>query len=886
MYTARRDYAKAEVEYSKAHELAPQNALIVAGGMNAAIEAHKLDLAAVWMSRSTTAMQQEPQLLQEEERYLSFKGDYLQSAAIGRQVIKMLPKDRDVVVYLGYDLLNMQKYDELEQLTIQYKDLFPKEPDIPLLAGYVHKHAGKSDLALKDFTEVLTRDPNVVTAYVNRGYVLNDLHQPSAAASDFATAIKLEPKNGEAHLGLAYSDLDTHRLSGAVRESQLAEQIMGDSEPVHLIRATAYGQEGMLTKATTEYLAALKFSPNDGSLHLALGSTLFSERHYHQAIDEIQTAAKLSTDNAMAYAMLARGYAELPDRNSTLRFVRLAEQRAREIPPSAKSSLPGQSELSEIFVTTGEALSTLGDDKAAMERFGEALTTPNSDRISVRLAIAQIMAHQDRDDDARRQIALALMEAQTGDTPPPTGEQLVEAADIFRDVHDFQLSQTYLQRARAAGAPEIAVRTGMAQSYLALGDTARAQGELASLGNSPDVQSDYQYLLAEASVFRQEHHNAQALTAFAEATNAAGEDQSVQQNLLAAGADEGLRVTPNLSVLSDFSVSPIFEDSTVYVLDAKLDGPTPVPSNDIALLPPPRSNLQTEGTGAYHLDVGKVPTITGFFQVRNSRGLISVPATNSIDDRDTTDYNINSGLNPTFHLGKNMITLNSGIQETIRRDSRHPADLNQNIFRVFTYLSTSSFFNTISASGYVLRRERPIHRNEPLHSRTLTAGVDFRVGAPWGRTALVTGWGANDQLFTPTNFENYYTSSYVGLERHFTSRLDVRAIAEDLRGLADRRFQIGNLRRICIRAEQLTVRSVAKMGFGRIGRILLTHGVFMPMTRSRTDSRSLTSGPSTENSTPKPEKFPSNIRFVSPPGSNNKPFSIFLAEKINSSDRI
>ncbi|MGC2302950.1 tetratricopeptide repeat protein, partial [Candidatus Binatus sp.] len=685
-----------------------------------------------------------------------------------------------VVVYLGYDLLNLQKYDELEQLTAQYKDLFPKEPDIPLLAGYVHKHAGKSDQALNDFTEALARDPNVVTAYVNRGYVLNDLHQPRTAASDFATAIKLEPKNGEAHLGLAYADLDTHRLSAAVRESQVAEQIMGDSEPVHLIRATAYGQEGMLTKATTEYRAALKFSPNDGSLHLALGSTLFSERHYHQAIDEFQTAAKLSTDNAMAYAMLARGYAELQDRNQTLRFVQLAEQRARQTPPSTKSFLPGQSELSEIFVTTGEALSKLGDDKAAMERFGEALTTPNSDRISVRLAIAQIMAHQDRDDDARRQIALALMEAQTGDTPPPTGEQLVEAADIFRDVHDFQLSQTYLQRAQAAGAPEIAVRTGMAQSYLALGDTARAQGELASLGNSPDVQSDYQYLLAEASVFRQEHHNAQALTAFAEATTAAGEDQSVQQNLLAAGADEGLRITPRLSVLSDFSVSPIFEDSTVYVLDAKLDGPTPVPSNDIALLPPPRSNLQTEGTGAYHLDVGKVPTITGFFQVRNSRGLISVPATNSIDDRDTTDYNINSGLNPTFHLGKNMITLNSGIQETIRRDSRHPADLNQNIFRVFTYLSTSSFFNTISASGYVLRESGPFTEMN-LHSRTLTAAVDFRVGAPWGRTALVTGWGANDQLFTPTNFENYYTSSYVGLERHFTSRLDVRAIAEDLR---------------------------------------------------------------------------------------------------------
>src|ERR1039458_10003609 len=44
-----------------------------------------------------------------------------------------------------------------------------------------------------------------------------------------------------------------------------------------------------------------------------------------------------------------------------------------------------------------------------------------------------------------------------------------------------------------------------------------------------------------------------------------------QQALLQAAADEGLRVTPVVSLLSDFSVEPIFEDATVYVLDSKLD---------------------------------------------------------------------------------------------------------------------------------------------------------------------------------------------------------------------------------------------------------------------------------------------------------------------------
>ena len=40
MYAARKNFAKAEASYKKGYDLAPSNSLIVAGGMNAAIEAH------------------------------------------------------------------------------------------------------------------------------------------------------------------------------------------------------------------------------------------------------------------------------------------------------------------------------------------------------------------------------------------------------------------------------------------------------------------------------------------------------------------------------------------------------------------------------------------------------------------------------------------------------------------------------------------------------------------------------------------------------------------------------------------------------------------------------------------------------------------------------
>jgi len=776
MYTSRRDFTKAEGAYFKGYELAPDNSLIVAGGMNAAIETRHLPEAGEWLSHATSEMQQEPHLMREKERYLSFKGQYQQSAEAGREAIKQLPRDRDVVVYLGYDLLNLQQYDELHQLTSQYDAVLPKEPDIPLLAGYVHKHEGQMAAAEKDFTEALARNPEVVTAYVNRGYVLHDLHQPQAATADFEAALKREPKNGEANLGLAYASLDMHHPRIALRHVQLAEDEMGDSMPIHLIRATAYGQNGMLTKSASEYRTALKYSPNDGGLHLALSDALYGLRQYHEAIEELKAAEQFSPDKDVIYAQIARAYAQLHDREQTLRYVQLAEQAAQSNPPNVadRKRAPGG-----VFVSTGEALSLLGDQNAAMERFGKALNEPNSDRVGARLAIARLMVSEDHPDDARRQIVLALMEAHTGETLPATGEQLMESADVFLGIHDYQLAQIYLQRAMAAGAPDTSVRIGLANTYLALGDTARAQGQLAAVSSSADSEPGYQYLLAKANVFRQEHQNTRALTAFAQASNAAGEDQTAQQALLQAGANEGLRVNPRLSFLSDFSLTPIFEDTTVYPLDAKLDVSNPVPGRQ-GLLPPPRSSLETQWTGAYHLHLGELPDASGFFQVRNARGQISLPSADSIVNRDTTDYSFNIGLNPSFHLGNNVFTFNTGIQETIRRDSLSPIEMNQNLFRQFLYMSTSSFFNIVSVSGYAIREAGPFTET-PQSSRDLAGALNFRVGRPWGKTFLLTGWGARDEKFSPVIRQFYYTSSYLGIERKFSERLNLRVVAEDLR---------------------------------------------------------------------------------------------------------
>ena len=765
MYTSRRNFSKAEANYRKAFELAPRNSLIIAGGMNAAIEAHQYPVAAQWLERASGEMQQDAQIMREKERYLRWVGDYKQSAEVGREAIKKLPADRDVIVYLGYDLLHLELYDELAELTSHYRDSLPKEPDIPLLAGYVHKHSGELEQAQKDFTRVLDLDPTVVTAYVNRGYVLKDLHQPTAAAADFESALRLDAKNGEAHMGLAYASLDLHHSQAALRQAQLAQDQLGDSLPIHLIRATAYGDLGLLNHAVSEYRTALKLSPNQTGLHLALADSLFGLHRYQEAIDELQVAEKLAPGNSATYALLARSYAHLGDREQTLRYVGMAEQ-------------GGQS---DVFVSTGEALSIIGERDSAMQRFEKALVAPGSDRLGVRLAIGKLMAQDGEWEDAQRQVALGLMEVRGGQAPPPSGKQWLQAADVFLAMHEFELAQSFFERALAAGAPESSVRIGLANSYLARGDTPRAEAQLIQIdraNNSNNEEQSYDYLLAKANVYRQQHHDTQALTAFAQAADAAGEDDAAQREMLEVGGTEGLRITPKISFQSNFSIAPIFEDTTIYVLDSKL-GTTSTGSNS-SLLPPPRSSLETQWTGAYRLHLNNLPDATGFFQVRNSRGEISVPSVNQIVNRDTTDYSFNFGVNPSFRLGDNVFTFNTGVQETVRRDAQDPRDMNQNLFRQFMYMSTSSFFNLVAVNGFAIREAGPFTERD-LRSRDLGAQLNFRIGRPWGRTALLTGYGVRDLQFSPTIKEFFFTSSYVGVERKVTDNLTVKVLAEHLR---------------------------------------------------------------------------------------------------------
>jgi hypothetical protein len=161
-------------------------------------------------------------------------------------------------------------------------------------------------------------------------------------------------------------------------------------------------------------------------------------------------------------------------------------------------------------------------------------------------------------------------------------------------------------------------------------------------------------------------------------------------------------------------------------------------------------------------------------------GQFLFPSVSVVQNRHTYDTFFNGGITPVLHLGTNSIAFNGGLQFTVRRDTISPVYMSQNLFRQYLYLSTSSLYNWLSINATAIR-EAGSFTDQNLYSRDASATVEFTVGRPWGQNFLLVGYTVRDLLFHPLVQEYFNTSSYVGFQHKFGTRLNAAVLAEDLR---------------------------------------------------------------------------------------------------------
>ncbi|HKW19111.1 MAG TPA: tetratricopeptide repeat protein [Terriglobales bacterium] len=772
LYTSNKQYDRAQANYEKAHQLAPNNALVVAEGINSALESpgHSLTIAKTWVDRAATneAVNNNPQVMRERERYLTFTGNYQEAADLGYKVIEKLPNDPEAPDYLGYDLLFLNRFDDAAKIVARFGPSRPNDRDLPLISGYVNAHTGHPREAEADFTRSLAIDPNDATAYMNRGFVRNDLREASKAIQDFEAALKMRPNYGEAHLGLAFANLQLNRSKPALREADLAAATLPDSAPIHLARAEAYRQQMVFRKAEVEYRAALKLAPNNPDVYLELAEALYRLHRYNDSLDVLRSAVKVTagatntkTSDAIIYGEMARNYAQLRQKDNAYKAIADAEKRGED---------------TKVLMATGEALLIMGDNQGAMKRYSRALDAPGADRVEVRLALARLFAQAGHHGDAQDQVAYAMAEARVGEANAITAENLVEAGQVLVSINQFAIAKKFFQRAQAEGADQESVYLGLANADLALGQPQNAMTLLQVVGRDPDAAQDYEYMVTLANAYQQEHDYTHALSMFARANDVMSGNDYARATELALAEQQGRQVTEQVNAAPELLVHPVFEDINIYQLDARIRGL----AQSSTFLPTPRSTMETLGVAHYRLNFKGWPAITGLFSERNARGQVSFPNELLIQYRNTYDTSFSSGINPVFHLFGSTISLNPGVQFTIRRDSASPLDMNQDLFRQFLYVYTSAFGNWVSINGSAIRESGPFTEMN-LHSRDAAGTIEFQVGRPWAKTALLTGYEVRDILFRPLVREYYTTDSYVGVQRKFGSAWTAAVLAEYLR---------------------------------------------------------------------------------------------------------
>lgn len=758
LHSANRDFTEAQRSYEQAYQRAPSNPLIVSGAMNAALEAHHTDLAKEWLVRASETIRHNPQVMREHERYLTMTGQYAESAQLGYKVIEKLPKDREAADYLAYDLLFLKRDDEAMKIVERYKPVLTDDRDLWLISGYIHAGRGDNETAVLDFTRALEIDPQMAVGYMNRGYVYNDMRLATKAESDFRKALELNPNYGEAHLGLAYALLQLRRSTAALKEAEAASRSLPDSESLHLAMAEAYRQRVMLVPAEEEYRKALSLNASSPTTYLALADVQYRAHKYSASADTLRAGLSVASNDPMISAELARSYAELGRTAEAMNAIETAEK------------LGGRDY--KVLLVTADALRIEGKRDDAMKRYSRALESADN-RLEVRLALARLFADEGKPKDAQQQVALGFAEARVAPVDVTSADDYLNGADILMSIHEYALAQRLYGRAQALGADDTAVAVGMANASLALGDTRSAELQLASLPADADRENNFDFLVAQGNVYRQRGNHQRALQSFARANQLDPDDPGVRQAELELAEEEGRPITDRIGMNSGVLLHGLFEDENIYQMDARLRGVQDTPS----LLPPPRRSIETFADSRFQFRPSSFPEIQGFVAERNARGNFSFPSELLIQQRNTFDTIFNGSVAPVVNVGDVKVTVNPGLQYTIRRDTLAPTPMNQNLFRQFLYVSTSPIGNWLSFSGDIIREAGPFTEQD-LHSRDFSGALDFRVGRPWGKTALLTGYFAEDLLFGPSIHEYYQTLTYAGVERQFGSRIRASAVAE------------------------------------------------------------------------------------------------------------
>jgi DNA-binding winged helix-turn-helix (wHTH) protein/Flp pilus assembly protein TadD len=247
------------------------------------------------------------------------------------------------------------------------------------------------DRSLDYFAQVIRTDPRDARGYAalaDANAIMGDYkyggQKPqvyfSRARSYARIALSLDPNSSEAHAALGLINMDAHDLGSAIDELQRAIALDPANGPAHEWYGVALIQQGNLRSAFAQLQIAGGIDPLSVSTSAWLGNAAYLDRHFSEAIAYSRQALDLS-----------------PQRT-------------------------------DVLTTIGEAYEAEGNFSRAIDSYQQYATSCKSCRAEASALLAHAYANQHRVQEARTQLAFAMLHAQ--DVEPA---DLVAAAAAIGD---------------------------------------------------------------------------------------------------------------------------------------------------------------------------------------------------------------------------------------------------------------------------------------------------------------------------------------------------------------------------------------------------------------------------------------------------------------------
>ncbi len=202
----------------------------------------------------------------------------------------------------------------------------PKDRAALLLKrGLIEGAQGKSSTSLETLRQAVANDGTLFEARYAYGSALLSAPKPNpkAAYDQFVAANKIRPGDGEVELGLANAQSQLGNHAAAYQNAQAAIRLLA-TDPARVVAAryvagrsayfaalagkSASSQADLLRKATIEFRALVTADASNADYRYWLGLTLLQRRDYSPAIESLIEAVKLSPNDLEIRVALSAAY--------------------------------------------------------------------------------------------------------------------------------------------------------------------------------------------------------------------------------------------------------------------------------------------------------------------------------------------------------------------------------------------------------------------------------------------------------------------------------------------------------------------------------------------------------------------------------------------------